>query len=48
VIKSGLPQALDLLEINAAFAAQACVVNNEIRWNTSKVSANGGAIAIER
>ncbi|MDE2626012.1 MAG: acetyl-CoA C-acetyltransferase [Burkholderiales bacterium] len=40
------PQDLDLLEINEAFAAQACAVNNEMRWDTSKVNVNGGAIAI--
>jgi acetyl-CoA C-acetyltransferase len=40
------PQDLDLLEINEAFAAQACAVNKEMGWNTSKVNVNGGAIAI--
>jgi acetyl-CoA C-acetyltransferase len=37
---------LDLLEINEAFAAQACAVNNEMGWDVSKVNVNGGAIAI--
>jgi len=37
---------LDLLEINEAFAAQACAVNHEMGWDTSKVNVNGGAIAI--
>ena len=37
---------LDLLEINEAFAAQACAVNKEMGWDTSKVNVNGGAIAI--
>ena len=37
---------LDVLEINEAFAAQACAVNNEMGWDTSKVNVNGGAIAI--
>ncbi len=37
---------LDLLEINEAFAAQACAVNKEMDWDTSKVNVNGGAIAI--
>jgi len=37
---------LDLLEINEAFAAQACAVNNEMGWDTSKINVNGGAIAI--
>ena len=40
------PQDLDLLEINEAFAAQACAVNTEMGWDTSKVNVNGGAIAI--
>ena len=40
------PQDLDLLEINEAFAAQACAVNGEMGWDTSKVNVNGGAIAI--
>ena len=39
-------QDLDLLEINEAFAAQACAVNQEMGWDTSKVNVNGGAIAI--
>jgi acetyl-CoA C-acetyltransferase len=39
-------QDLDLLEINEAFAAQACAVHNEMGWDTSKVNVNGGAIAI--
>ncbi len=37
---------LDLIEANEAFAAQACAVNKELGWNTSKVNVNGGAIAI--
>ncbi|MEJ8858252.1 acetyl-CoA C-acetyltransferase [Variovorax robiniae] len=37
---------LDVLEINEAFAAQACAVNKEMGWDTSKVNVNGGAIAI--
>jgi acetyl-CoA C-acetyltransferase len=40
------PAELDLLEINEAFAAQACAVNNEMGWDTAKVNVNGGAIAI--
>jgi len=39
-------QDLDLLEINEAFAAQACAVNNEMGWDSAKVNVNGGAIAI--
>ena len=37
---------LDLMEANEAFAAQACAVNKELGWDTSKVNVNGGAIAI--
>ena len=37
---------LDLLEINEAFAAQACAVHTEMGWDMSKVNVNGGAIAI--
>ena len=40
------PADLDLLEINEAFAAQACAVNQQMGWDTSKVNVNGGAIAI--
>jgi acetyl-CoA C-acetyltransferase len=40
------PQDLDLLEINEAFAAQACAVHQEMGWDTSKVNVNGGAIAL--
>jgi acetyl-CoA C-acetyltransferase len=40
------PSDLDLLEINEAFAAQACAVNSEMGWDVSKVNVNGGAIAI--
>jgi len=39
-------QDLDLLEINEAFAAQACAVNQAMGWDTTKVNVNGGAIAI--
>src|SRR5689334_18003623 len=37
---------LDLVEANEAFAAQACAVNKDMGWDTSKVNVNGGAIAI--
>ena len=40
------PQDLDLLEINEAFAAQACAVNQQMGWDTAKVNVNGGAIAL--
>jgi len=37
---------LDVIEANEAFAAQACAVNKDMGWDTSKVNVNGGAIAI--
>jgi acetyl-CoA C-acetyltransferase len=37
---------LDLMEINEAFAAQACAVNKEMGWDTKKINVNGGAIAL--
>ena len=37
---------LDLMEINEAFAAQACAVNQQMDWDTAKINVNGGAIAI--
>ncbi len=37
---------LDLLEVNEAFAAQACAVNKEMGWDTKKINVNGGAIAL--
>jgi acetyl-CoA C-acetyltransferase len=37
---------LDLMEINEAFAAQACAVNKEMGWDMRKINVNGGAIAI--
>ena len=40
------PDQLDLIEANEAFAAQACAVNKDLGWDTSKVNVNGGAIAI--
>ena len=40
------PSDLDLVEANEAFAAQACAVNKDMGWDTSKVNVNGGAIAI--
>jgi acetyl-CoA C-acetyltransferase len=39
-------QDLDVLEINEAFAAQACAVNKQMDWDTSKINVNGGAIAL--
>jgi acetyl-CoA C-acetyltransferase len=40
------PADLDLMEINEAFAAQACAVNKEMAWDTAKINVNGGAIAL--
>jgi acetyl-CoA C-acetyltransferase len=40
------PSDLDLMEINEAFAAQACAVNKEMGWDTKKINVNGGAIAL--
>jgi acetyl-CoA C-acetyltransferase len=37
---------LDLMEINEAFAAQACAVNKEMDWDTKRINVNGGAIAL--
>src|SRR5205809_1859332 len=36
---------LDLIEANEPSAAQACAVNKDLGWDTSKVNVNGGAIA---
>ncbi|KEO57470.1 acetyl-CoA C-acetyltransferase [Thioclava indica] len=40
------PDDLDRIEANEAFAAQACAVNKDMGWDTSKVNVNGGAIAL--
>ena len=37
---------LDLIEANAAFAAHALSVGQELGWDANKVNVNGGAIAI--
>ena len=37
---------LDLIEANEAFAVQAISVNQGMKWDTSKVNVNGGAIAL--
>lgn len=37
---------VDLFELNEAFAAQACAVNQELGIDVAKVNVNGGAIAI--
>ncbi len=38
--------ALDLIEANEAFAAQACAVNKDLGFDPAKVNVNGGAIAL--
>ncbi len=40
------PDDLDLIELNEAFAAQACAVNKDMGWDPARVNVNGGAIAI--
>ena len=37
---------IDLFELNEAFAAQACAVNQEMAWNPEIINVNGGAIAL--
>jgi acetyl-CoA C-acetyltransferase len=39
-------QDVDLFELNEAFAAQACAVNQDLGIDPAKVNVNGGAIAI--
>jgi len=39
-------QDVDLFELNEAFAAQACAVNQQLEVDPTKVNVNGGAIAI--
>ena len=39
-------EQVDLMEINEAFAAQACAVNKDMGWDTGKLNVNGGAIAL--
>ncbi|MBD0274943.1 MAG: acetyl-CoA C-acetyltransferase, partial [Acetobacteraceae bacterium] len=38
--------ALDVVEANEAFAAQACAVNKDLGWDPERVNVNGGAIAM--
>jgi len=44
------PEQLDLMELNEAFAAQACAVNKDLGWDKApykdKINVNGGAISI--
>jgi acetyl-CoA C-acetyltransferase len=45
--KTGLSlDAIDLIEANEAFAAQALAVGQLLKWNPAKVNVNGGAIAL--
>jgi acetyl-CoA C-acetyltransferase len=45
--KTGLDiKAIDLIEANEAFAAQAVAVGQLLTWDPSKVNVNGGAIAL--
>jgi acetyl-CoA C-acetyltransferase len=45
--KAGLTvDQLDLIEANEAFAAQACAVSRELKFDMSKVNIHGGAIAL--
>jgi acetyl-CoA C-acetyltransferase len=39
-------EQVDLMEINEAFAAQACAVNKDMGWDSGKINVNGGAIAL--
>ncbi|WP_313076232.1 acetyl-CoA C-acetyltransferase [Melaminivora sp.] len=39
-------EEVDLFELNEAFAAQACAVNQELGIDPAKVNVNGGAIAL--
>ena len=38
--------AIDLLEVNEAFAAQTLAVGRELEWDDERVNVNGGAIAL--
>ncbi len=40
------PQDVDLFELNEAFAAQACAVNQALGIDPARVNVNGGAIAL--
>jgi acetyl-CoA acetyltransferase family protein len=45
--RAGWPvEALDLIEVNEAFAAQAVAVADELKLDPDRVNVNGGAIAI--
>jgi acetyl-CoA C-acetyltransferase len=45
--KTGISlDAIDLIEANEAFAAQALAVGQLLKWDPAKVNVNGGAIAL--
>ena len=47
LVRAGWSAAdVDLFELNEAFAAQACAVNQALEIDTQRVNVNGGAIAI--
>ena len=37
---------MDVIESNEAFAAQACAVSNELKFDSAKANPNGGAVAL--
>lgn len=37
---------LDVIESNEAFAVSSIIINNELKWDISKVNVNGGSIAL--
>ena len=39
-------EAIDLVELNEAFAAQVLAVNRELKFDRERVNVNGGAIAL--
>jgi acetyl-CoA C-acetyltransferase len=44
---TGIPQdAIDLIELNEAFAAQALAVDRELKFDRERLNVNGGAIAL--
>ena len=43
---SAVPDDIDLIEANEAFAAQSIAVARELHFDMSKVNVNGGAIAL--
>jgi acetyl-CoA C-acetyltransferase len=39
-------EQIDVIESNEAFAAQACAVSKELKFDPAKVNPNGGAVAL--